>query len=232
MKDATHITIVMDRTGSMAEVRDDAEGAVNHFLTEQKAIPGDCWLYLVDFDSDQPQRVVHDGPIAEMGTYRLEPRNSTPLIYAVGKAIDNTGERLAAIPEDERPDKIIFVIQTDGQENYSHHMREHPYTWEHVREMIKTQQEQFNWQILFLGMGPDSWGQGDRLGIRLNTTAAATGASHGSTQSVLSAYAGDYRSGTAADMSRARGMRVNSVGRVTNEDGEEIDPATGKPIKQ
>jgi len=230
MRDATHITIVMDRTGSMADVKSDAQGAVNHFIEEQKKVEGDCSLLFIDFDSDAPQQIIYDGPLADMHTYVLRPRNSTPLLYAVGKAIDNTGERLAAMPEDERPDKVIFVIQTDGLENHSQYLPEHPYTWDHVRSMIKTQIEQYGWQIIFLGMGSDSWGQGERLGVVMNVSSAATGQSHHSTQDTMSTYATAYRGGVTNDMSGMRGTTVNAQGQVFNEQGEEIDPTTGRPF--
>ncbi len=36
----THMTIILDRTGSMAPIRDDTIGGFNTFLREQKAQPG------------------------------------------------------------------------------------------------------------------------------------------------------------------------------------------------
>jgi hypothetical protein len=98
--------------------------------------------------------------------------------------------------------------------------------------MIKTQQDDYNWQIIFLGMGADSWGQGSRLGVNTVLAGANTGASHGSTQSVVSTYAADYRIGTAPDMSRAKRMTVNAAGKVYDAEGDEIDPATGKKIER
>ena len=227
--DYTHLTIIMDRSGSMADVRSDAQGAINHFLDEQKEVPGDCSLLFIDFDSTDAQQIVHDGPLAEMGKYMLRPRNSTPLLYAVGKAIDNTGTRLDAMAEDNRPGKVIFVIQTDGLENHSHLMPEHPYTWDHVREMIKTQTEAYGWQVIFLGMGSDSWGQGERLGVQNVVRSSGAGAAHASTYDTMSTMSTAYRGGTVNDMSGIRGMHVNDDGTVTNEAGEEIDPKTGKP---
>jgi hypothetical protein len=230
MKDTlTHISIVMDRSGSMEDVRTDAEGAINHFLTEQKEVPGKCSLLFIDFDSDEPQRIVYDGPLAEMGKYKLIPRNSTPLLYAVGKAIDNTGQRLAAMDEDQRPAKVVFVIQTDGLENHSYYMPEHPYTWEHVAAMIKTQMDVFNWQVIFLGMGLDTFKQGERLGVRnVVSTVANNAATHDSTYSYMSATTRSFRTGAASDMSGMQGTHVNAMGQVFNQAGEEVDPETGK----
>lgn len=224
--DKTHITIVMDRSGSMNSVRTDAEGAVNHFLTEQKAQPGECTLYFVDFDGDDPQNVVYAGPLADAPEYTLVPRGNTPLLQASGLAIAHTGEMLAALAEDQRPGKVIVVIQTDGQENTPV-----DWTWESLTAKIKEQTEVYGWQFVFLGMGPDTFKQGERLGIQnVVRTSANNGATHDSTHSVMSAYASSYRGGQSADMSAMRGMHVNSAGKVFNEAGEEVDPKTGDVV--
>ena len=44
--DLTDITLVVDRSGSMAEVRDDAEGGVNTFINQQAEEPGEALLTL------------------------------------------------------------------------------------------------------------------------------------------------------------------------------------------
>lgn len=227
MRDATHISIIIDRSGSMEAVRSDAEGAINHFLTEQQKVEGDCTLLLADFDGENRFNVVHDGGIKDFGTYKLNPRGNTPLLDAVGRMIITTGLRLESIPEDERPDKVILVIQTDGQENDS---RE--FTWAQLTEKIKHQTEVYDWQFVFLGMGADSWDQGARLGVQNIVRSASTSAAHQHTHSVMDHMTTAYRSGHTHDMSGVRGMTVNSVGTVTNEAGEEIDPATGKVVSR
>lgn len=225
MRDATHISIIVDRSGSMEVVRNDAQGAINHYLTEQAKVEGDCTLLLADFDSAQPFRVVYDGAIGDYSNYHLDPRGSTPLLDAVGRMIITTGHRLEAIPEHDRPDKVIVVIQTDGQENAS---RE--FTWEGLTAKIKEQTEVYGWQFIFLGMGADSWDQGTRLGVQNIVQSAGTGVAHQHTHSVMDHMTTSYRGGHTHDMSGVRGMTVNSVGTVTNEAGEEIDPKTGKVI--
>ena len=48
-EDYTHITIILDRTGSMESIRDDTIGGFNAFLDEQKAQPGHATLTLVQW---------------------------------------------------------------------------------------------------------------------------------------------------------------------------------------
>jgi hypothetical protein len=220
----THITLVSDRSGSMADVRSDAEGAINFFIDEQKAVEGKATLYFVEFDAqhDDWYRTVHKGDLQAAPHYHLEPRNGTALLDAVALAINETGMYLREMPEDERPGKVIFVVQTDGLENSS---REH--TWRMVADKIKVQSEQFAWEFVFLGQGADSWSQGDQLGIKNVVLSSGTRAAHASTHSVMSAYTTGYRTG-AADSMVAANVTVRADGSVVNEAGEEIDPVTGQ----
>lgn len=226
MRDATHISIIIDRSGSMEPIKTDAEGAINHFISEQQAVEGDCTFLLADFDGEDPFRVVHDGVLKDFGQYRLEPRGNTPLLDAVGRMIITTGHQLENIPDHLRPDKVILVIQTDGQENAS---RE--FTWEQLTAKIKEQTEVYNWQFIFLGMGADSWDQGTRLGVQNVVRSAASGQAHHSTYAVMDNATTSYRGGMTNDMSGVRGMTVNAAGKAFNEAGEEIDPNTGLVIK-
>ena len=100
--DLTDITLVVDRSGSMAQVREDAEGGVNTFITEQGKEPGEALLTLVQFDTEY--EFLHKGvQIKQVPKYELVPRGMTALLDAVGKAINETGERLAKMPEGDRP---------------------------------------------------------------------------------------------------------------------------------
>jgi hypothetical protein len=85
-------------------------------------------------------------PLGEVPPYRLVPRGGTALLDAVGFAFAGEGEWLASLPEHERPGTVIAVIATDGMENSS---REYNRT--QIQEIIKRQQEAYNWQILFIG---------------------------------------------------------------------------------
>lgn len=158
-KDFTDITIVIDRSGSMESMRADAEGGVRAFISEQAKQPGECRVTLIQFDCDY--EIVFRGLRAnECPAYSLVPRGSTALLDAVGRAINETGSRLAAMPETERPALVIFVITTDGQENAS---RE--FNYDQIRQMIATQQTVYKWQFTFLAANAESFAEGGKIGI-------------------------------------------------------------------
>ncbi|MGD9168822.1 MAG: VWA domain-containing protein [Candidatus Thiodiazotropha sp.] len=161
----TDITVVLDRSGSMSTCRTDAEGGLNQFITDQKKSEGECVFTLVQFDTDY--EFVHKGvPINEVGHCQLTPRGMTALHDAVGRAINETGLRLSSMPEESRPGLVIFVILTDGMENASKEFK-----LDQIKEMIQTQQDQFNWKFTFLGANQDAFAAGSSMGIDAKTTA-------------------------------------------------------------
>jgi uncharacterized protein YegL len=157
--DLTDITLVVDRSGSMQQIREDAEGGVNAFIADQTRQPGEALLTLVQFDSDF--EFLHQGvPVQQVPKYSLVPRGSTALLDAVGRAINETGERLEKMAEPDRPGLVIFVVMTDGRENSS---RE--FTKLQLKEMIERQQQVYSWNFTFLGANQDSFGEAGRLGV-------------------------------------------------------------------
>lgn len=209
-REATDVTVVLDRSGSMSTCRAEAENGVNHFIEEQRRQPGSCVLSLVQFDS--VAEFVHQAvPIADVPKFELAPRGMTALLDAVGMAINATGARLAAMDEAQRPGLVVFVIVTDGQENSSHE-----YTKVQIKEMIERQQKDYQWQFTFLGANQNAFAEAAGLGIHGNAAAEyKTGAS-------LSAFAG-----AAANVGRMRSAAACGQG-VDNKYTPEELRAMGK----
>ena len=153
--DLTDITMVIDRSGSMQSIRTDAEGGINSFIEQQKQEPGETLLTLVQFDTEY--EFVHSGvPVKQIPAFTLVPRGSTALLDAVGRAINETGARLAATAESQRPALVVFVIVTDGAENSS---RE--FTRDQIRTLVEHQQSAYKWQFTFLAANQDALLQAD-----------------------------------------------------------------------
>lgn len=191
MRDATEIIVILDKSGSMEQIKSDAIGGYNAFVAEQQAEPGEANLTLVLFDSTYtigPTRPIGEAEPLTNKTFR--PGGSTALLDAIGRAVTETGKRLADTPEAQRPDKVIVVIITDGEENCS---SEH--TLAQVREMIEHQQEKYSWQFLFLGANQDAFAEAGKLGIGRGTVVNFSAADDG----VRRAY-----TGTSAAVSQYR----------------------------
>jgi hypothetical protein len=162
MKNKTDITIILDRSGSMESVKQDTIGGFNSFLSEQQKVEGEASLSLVQFD-DQYEVVYEDKNInsADRLTERtFQPRGSTALFDAIGRTVNAVGRRLAALPEKERPDKVLFVIMTDGFENAS---RE--FNAAKISEMINHQRNVYKWEFMFIGANQDAVLSAQEIGI-------------------------------------------------------------------
>jgi hypothetical protein len=161
-EDLTEVAVVLDRSGSMEAIRSDAIGGFNAFLASQRKDEGELRLTLVLFNHNV--ETVHARvPIAEVppldeATY--VPAGMTALLDAVGRTVDELGERLAATPESERPAQVIVAILTDGLENSSC-----DYTPARIRQRIRRQRERYGWEFLFLAAGQDAVVEGGKLDI-------------------------------------------------------------------
>lgn len=156
------ITLVLDRSGSMDFIKKDVIGGFNKFLKEQQAIPGDATITLVQFD--HIYEVVYEGKKLQEASLLddtiYQPRGWTALLDAIGKTIDKTGKRLSDMSEDQRPEKVIFVIQTDGYENASKE-----FSNDKIISMITRQQDVYKWEFVFLGANQDAIATASKMGI-------------------------------------------------------------------
>lgn len=194
--DLTDVTVVLDRSGSMRSCKDEAENGVNHFVDEQRKHPGDCTFSLVQFDTEY--EFVHRGvKIADVPKFVLVPRGMTALLDAVGRAINETGARLAAMNENDRPGLVVFVIVTDGAENSSHEFKK-----PQIKELIERQQKDYQWQFTFLGANQDAFGEAQALGI------AAAGVANYTPTSSKKAFAGAAQNVSRMRTARAGGQSV------------------------
>lgn len=166
-KDSVLIACVIDRSGSMQAILDDAVGGFNAFLKGQKEdTNGECNMTLAMFDNEYELRYdnVPVEDVREFTNASYCPRGSTALFDAVGKTINNVGASLDALPEEEKPEKVIFVILTDGQENSSIE-----FNIDTISTLIKQQQEEWNWEFIYLAADQEGFDAGVRMGFQNST---------------------------------------------------------------
>ena len=164
-KDYTHITIVMDRSGSMTSCVKDMEGGLNTFIQDQKKENSKCTVSFIRFD-DQYEKVLDFVDIQAVGELKLEPRGYTALRDALGMAITDTGCVLDKMKEEDKPGLVIVFVITDGGENFSKEI-----TVEKLKKMIKHQQDVYNWHFNYLGANQDSFTEASKLGVNINNIA-------------------------------------------------------------
>ena len=154
-----HLYVLLDRSGSMQAIQADAEAALDAFVAEQRRAPGQCAMTLAQFDS-RYEEVYVNRPVAEVPPLHLEPRGMTALFDAVGVFVTAAGERLASLPEHERPGTVIVVMVTDGMENTST-----VWSQDAVRGLVEQQSSTYSWDFLYLGGDQDAVAVGGGIGV-------------------------------------------------------------------
>ena len=168
-KNLTELVFILDRSGSMQGLEADTVGGFNAMIEKQKTAPGEALVSTVLFDSEV--EVLHDrvslDKIPPMTKADYSVRGCTALLDAVGGAIHHIGNvHKYARPED-RPQKTVFVITTDGMENASRR-----YTAQRVRAMIEHEKQKYGWEFLFLGANMDAVETARHMGIGADRAAS------------------------------------------------------------
>ncbi|MBP5291547.1 MAG: VWA domain-containing protein [Lachnospiraceae bacterium] len=163
-KGLTEIVFILDRSGSMGGLESDTIGGYNSMLKKQKGEEGEAIISTVLFD-DQTE-ILHDrkklsqvDPITNKDYY---VRGCTALLDAVGGAIKHIG-KVQKEAGDDRPEKTLFIITTDGMENASK-----KYTYDKVKKMVEKKKEKNHWEFIFLGANIDAISVAGKFGVAAN----------------------------------------------------------------
>ena len=163
LKDYTEIGIVLDCSGSMFSIKKSVIDGYNLFIEEQKKLEGKCVVTLTTFSDNV--LIAEPRPLESLekltsNTYR--PDGCTALWKAISNTIDTMGERFSKMEESERPEKVLIVIITDGEENASNSgaMRyfdtlvgynQPLYTLDKINKQINHQKSKYAWEFIFIG---------------------------------------------------------------------------------
>ena len=161
-KNLTELVMILDRSGSMGGLESDTIGGYNSMLKKQRETEGEVLVSTVLFDDES--EVLYDRiPLQDMPQMTEKEyyvRGCTALLDAIGGAIYHIGNVHKYAKDEDRPEKTIFVITTDGLENASKR-----YSYEKVKQMVERQKEKYGWEFLFLGSNIDAIETAGRFGI-------------------------------------------------------------------
>lgn len=206
----TYIGLLLDRSGSMQALHAEAVMSLNKLIADQKKVPGTAHVKFAVFSTDYREVIkgLDIQEVREIKATDYEPEGHTALHYALGRLITSVGEDLNAMPEDQRPDKVVIAVMTDGEENYSYQAARRafgskesmpPWELEDIAKMIRHQKDVYKWDFLFLGANIDVQAEGAKLGVKaLGYQTKGGGLSRG--VSAASAYLGNQRMGNQADV--------------------------------
>ncbi len=161
-KNLTEIVFIIDKSGSMSGLEPDTIGGFNSMLSKQREEEGEAFVSTVLFDTHQT--VLHDrvplDKIKDMTRDQYRVGGCTALLDAMGDAIRHIGNVHKYAREEDRPEKTIFIITTDGYENSSRR-----YSYDDIRRLVERQKEKYHWEFLFLGANIDAISVAGRFGI-------------------------------------------------------------------
>jgi len=154
----TALLVVIDRSGSMSNIREDMVGGIRSLISTQAAMPGRLTIDLWSFDDVVENEYTMASP--DEVEVRLVPRGSTALYDAVGRSVVHFGELLEAMSEDERPGSVQVIVVTDGEENSSKE-----FSAADVKRLVTQQTTTYSWGFVFLGANQDAVLTGATLGF-------------------------------------------------------------------
>jgi len=171
-----HISVVLDRSGSMAQIADDVVGGFNTFLDAQRKTEGKARVTLVQFNGQHPFEVLIDSEsldkVRDLDPARYMPRGNTPLYDATGRMIAKIDTEIGARADAGKPiEDQVVVIVTDGFENAS---RE--FSGKMISDLIEARRGRA-WTFVFLGADERTFEESEAIGVSSANTArwAATG---------------------------------------------------------
>lgn len=161
-KNLTEVVFILDRSGSMSGLESDTIGGFNSMITKQKKEEGEAYITTILFDDKI--ETLHDrieiGRVEPMNDSQYFTRGCTALLDAIGKTVNHISDIHRYAREEDRPEKTIFIITTDGLENSS---RE--FTYDKIKKLLTKKQEKDGWEFLFLGANIDAIEVAGKMGI-------------------------------------------------------------------
>ena len=161
-KNFTELVFVIDKSGSMSGLEKDTIGGFNSMLNKQRDEEGEVAITTVLFDDKM--KVLHDradlAKVVNLSNKDYQVGGCTALLDALGKTIKHINKVQKSLPEDECPDRTMFIITTDGQENSSHE-----YSYEKIKKMIEKKRDKKKWEFLFLAANMDAISAAANMGI-------------------------------------------------------------------
>lgn len=200
----TEILMLLDASGSMQAVHQKATDACNQFIRDQKKVDGELGMRIEAFNRERTplfDSAVDGWHKAYISKENYRPDGVTALYDAIGYCIEELGDRLSRRNKNQLPDKVVFVVQTDGFENASQ-----VFTADKVNEMITHQRTKYSWEFVFLGADQDAMPNASRIGIPSVNTMSYGSADTKRSFAAMSASVANYRTGAslAVDVSNVQ----------------------------
>jgi uncharacterized protein YegL len=188
-----HLIFIIDHSKSMENIRDGMVSGFQELISKQRREPLRTTVSLWQFD-DVIECCYSFASFDDVAEYELYPCGMTALHDAIGKVVTSEGEKLALLPEGQRPGQVVVTVISDGRENASTE-----YDGTRVAAMLKHQQEAYGWGVLYLGTNQDAIAEGAKIGVGQDRSLSYDSTSRG-TQSALRSVSSVMSAAVASSM--------------------------------
>jgi len=156
------IICILDMSGSMSSMIVKAREGFNKFLMEQKESGNEINFSLMLFDTNfyMPYKNVNIKEVEGLNEKTYYAGSCTSLYDALGTCIDNYLDHLGSTKIEDRSDKTLFVILTDGEENSST-----IYSKYIIKNMVTVMREELNAEFIYLGANQDACFVAESMGM-------------------------------------------------------------------
>lgn len=186
-KNTCHVLMAVDASGSMWHLADDVRGGFNQYVTDLQADKKTRYRVTAVLFNTDVRTLCEDAKLSEvpkLDTTNYAPGGGTALFDAVGDLV--TSHR------DNGTDRVLVFVNTDGQENSSREWQ-----LKGIQKLVQEREATGRWGFVFIGQGPDTWMQGERMGFRSVGTQSTSGSTRGGYSGMGVATVG-YAAGTAS----------------------------------
>ncbi len=149
MEKLMDVVFILDRSGSMRGAEEDTIGGYNSYIENFKNKNAKITTVLFDDQYEMITKRQEVKEVKDLTKKQYYVRGCTALLDAIGKTIK--------FMEKQKPEKVLFIITTDGLENASCKFKK-----DQIREMIKGHEK---WECMYIGANIDSYSEGQDLGI-------------------------------------------------------------------
>ena len=163
MKDTVELVFILDRSGSMAGLEQDTIGGFNSLIEKQKNKKGSNAIVSLVLFNHTSEVIYNRVPLSEVKSLTLSDfvvGGSTALLDTIGGSINRVKRTHDLLGEKDSPNKVIYVITTDGQENASRYFSKRK-----IKDMVLRNEEE-GWEFIFLGSNIDSFQAAHNYGFR------------------------------------------------------------------
>lgn len=203
----TIVNFILDKSGSMENVRKETIQGFNKYLKELKSLKGKVSFSFTLFNTSFTKRYIMT-PVKEIPLLNAEtyvPNGMTALYDAAVETIEEVSDQVDKM---EIKPAVLTVIMTDGEENSS---CKHDQSC--LTDLIKKLKDQGNYTFIFMGSNQDAWATAKVWGLDQGNVLSYNANGMGSTNAFRNLSRGTqvYMSAMSAQMSTN-----GNVGNVTD----------------